>query len=417
KEISLEDTNEWLQADSTEDTWRHLTDEEIIAVAQGYPIQDDGDTELHENENDGNNNYDVSQGFRKGTCVSDKSEIKGILCRYSQYKKKIGNQGLVTLLAILIVPDTYSNDLDTLGQGNDGHDYEMQDILGRNHEMDLCTLVTPAGISASEEGKHPRAPRPCETATYGRKRIGVLAHKKCEKHEKLLRNSNFVRIGWGLYLFEMKKLIAGNGRLEYKVEVIKNEKKNLKTYFDIKEIKLNAFHHGKYEKFSLTSDLEIRQHLQGAQNKRLNLNKTFARSGLLGRGCPKLSKNIEAIPPFICVLKQYAMELWGFVRQMRLYQSGDAEHLAAWRYSDVMNCDTKDDFPTAGPPSMSTLYGMGPGALVEDSLEDAKLHDAEHKAFAEGREDVNDENRAGRPSTSRSDNNVKRSSNCASVIG
>ncbi|KAJ8947781.1 hypothetical protein NQ318_017054 [Aromia moschata] len=31
-----------------------------------------------------------------------------------------------------------------------------------------------------------------------------------------------------------------------------------------------------------------------------------------------------------------------------------------------------------------------------------------HKAFAEGREDVNDENRAGRPSTSSSDDNVKR---------
>ncbi|KAJ8942595.1 hypothetical protein NQ318_006225 [Aromia moschata] len=31
-----------------------------------------------------------------------------------------------------------------------------------------------------------------------------------------------------------------------------------------------------------------------------------------------------------------------------------------------------------------------------------------HKAFAEGREYVNDENRAGRPSTSSSDDNVKR---------
>ncbi|KAJ8937898.1 hypothetical protein NQ318_001671 [Aromia moschata] len=31
-----------------------------------------------------------------------------------------------------------------------------------------------------------------------------------------------------------------------------------------------------------------------------------------------------------------------------------------------------------------------------------------HKAFAEGREDVNDDNRAGRPSTSSSDDNVKR---------
>ncbi|KAJ8935206.1 hypothetical protein NQ318_002899 [Aromia moschata] len=31
-----------------------------------------------------------------------------------------------------------------------------------------------------------------------------------------------------------------------------------------------------------------------------------------------------------------------------------------------------------------------------------------HKAFAEGRDDVNDENRAGRPSTSSSDDNVKR---------
>ncbi|KAJ8962118.1 hypothetical protein NQ318_018075 [Aromia moschata] len=31
-----------------------------------------------------------------------------------------------------------------------------------------------------------------------------------------------------------------------------------------------------------------------------------------------------------------------------------------------------------------------------------------HKAFAEGREDVSDENRAGRPSTSSSDDNLKR---------
>ncbi|KAJ8937149.1 hypothetical protein NQ318_006349 [Aromia moschata] len=31
-----------------------------------------------------------------------------------------------------------------------------------------------------------------------------------------------------------------------------------------------------------------------------------------------------------------------------------------------------------------------------------------HKAFAEDREDVNDENRAGQPSTSSSDDNVKR---------
>lgn len=42
-----------------------------------------------------------------------------------------------------------------------------------------------------------------------------------------------------------------------------------------------------------------------------------------------------------------------------------------------MNCDTREDFPTAGPPSMRTLKGVGPGALVEDSLEEAKLHDAD----------------------------------------
>ncbi|KAJ8951259.1 hypothetical protein NQ318_008162, partial [Aromia moschata] len=54
KEISVEDTNERLQADSTEDTWRRLTDEEIIAAAQGYTIQDDSD-------NAGNNNNDVAK--------------------------------------------------------------------------------------------------------------------------------------------------------------------------------------------------------------------------------------------------------------------------------------------------------------------------------------------------------------------
>ncbi|KAJ8954558.1 hypothetical protein NQ318_000792 [Aromia moschata] len=40
-----------------------------------------------------------------------------------------------------------------------------------------------------------------------------------------------------------------------------------------------------------------------------------------------------------------------------------------------------------------------------------------HKAFAEGRDDVNDENRAGRPSTSNSDENVKRMRKvCAKLV-
>lgn len=41
---------------------------------------------------------------------------------------------------------------------------------------------------------------------------------------------------------------------------------------------------------------------------------------------------------------------------------------------------TRDDFPTAGPPSIRTLKGVGPGALVDDSLEEAKLHEADVRA-------------------------------------
>jgi hypothetical protein len=36
--------------------------------------------------------------------------------------------------------------------------------------------------------------------------------------------------------------------------------------------------------------------------------------------------------------------------------------------------------PTAGPPNIRTLYGVGPGALVEDSLEDARLQEADVRA-------------------------------------
>ncbi|KAJ8944611.1 hypothetical protein NQ318_011467, partial [Aromia moschata] len=46
-------------------------------------------------------------------------------------------------------------------------------------------------------------------------------------------------------------------------------------------------------------------------------------------------------------------------------------------------------------------------AFGVDCLSDRQIF-GWHKAFAEGREDVNDENRAGRPSTSSSDDNVKR---------
>ncbi|KAJ8942515.1 hypothetical protein NQ318_007244 [Aromia moschata] len=46
-------------------------------------------------------------------------------------------------------------------------------------------------------------------------------------------------------------------------------------------------------------------------------------------------------------------------------------------------------------------------AFSVDCLSDRQIF-RWHKAFAEGREDVNDKNRAGRPSTSSSDDNVKR---------
>ncbi|KAJ8961666.1 hypothetical protein NQ318_021264 [Aromia moschata] len=46
-------------------------------------------------------------------------------------------------------------------------------------------------------------------------------------------------------------------------------------------------------------------------------------------------------------------------------------------------------------------------AFGVDCLSDRQIF-RRHKAFAEGREDVNDENRARRPSTSSSDDNVKR---------
>ncbi|KAJ8953293.1 hypothetical protein NQ318_015875 [Aromia moschata] len=49
-------------------------------------------------------------------------------------------------------------------------------------------------------------------------------------------------------------------------------------------------------------------------------------------------------------------------------------------------------------PMLKKAFGV-------DCLSDRQIF---RKAFAEGREDVNDENRAGRPSTSSSDDNVKR---------
>ncbi|KAJ8954551.1 hypothetical protein NQ318_000785 [Aromia moschata] len=52
-------------------------------------------------------------------------------------------------------------------------------------------------------------------------------------------------------------------------------------------------------------------------------------------------------------------------------------------------------------PMLKNVFGV-------DCLSDRQIF-RWHKAFAKGRsEDVNDENRAGRPSTSSSDNNVKR---------
>ncbi|KAJ8946179.1 hypothetical protein NQ318_001691 [Aromia moschata] len=51
-------------------------------------------------------------------------------------------------------------------------------------------------------------------------------------------------------------------------------------------------------------------------------------------------------------------------------------------------------------PNLKEAFGV-------DCLSDRQIF-RWHKAFAEGREDVNDENRAGRPSTSSSDDNVKR---------
>ncbi|KAJ8943628.1 hypothetical protein NQ318_016606 [Aromia moschata] len=98
KEISLGDTNEWLQADSTEDTWRRLTDEEIIAAAQGYPKQDDSDTELHENENDGNNNYDVMPRHNLFT----NSEMTDMVAIYAQ-------QNFSERAAARSYADTYPN--------------------------------------------------------------------------------------------------------------------------------------------------------------------------------------------------------------------------------------------------------------------------------------------------------------------
>ncbi|KAJ8944056.1 hypothetical protein NQ318_016254 [Aromia moschata] len=50
---------------------------------------------------------------------------------------------------------------------------------------------------------------------------------------------------------------------------------------------------------------------------------------------------------------------------------------------------------------------MSKKAFGFDCLSDRQIF-RWHKAFAESREDVNDENRAGRPSTSSSDDNVKR---------
>ncbi|KAJ8935783.1 hypothetical protein NQ318_018410 [Aromia moschata] len=61
-------------------------------------------------------------------------------------------------------------------------------------------------------------------------------------------------------------------------------------------------------------------------------------------------------------------------------------------------------FTTSSPDASISEYPSPVAGLVL-VLQNALR---KHKAFAEGREDVNDENRAGRPSTSSSDDNVKR---------
>lgn len=41
----------------------------------------------------------------------------------------------------------------------------------------------------------------------------------------------------------------------------------------------------------------------------------------------------------------------------------------AWRYSDVINWETNELFPTAGAPSIKTRYGVGPwDALLSREL-------------------------------------------------
>ncbi|KAJ8945832.1 hypothetical protein NQ318_008717 [Aromia moschata] len=57
--------------------------------------------------------------------------------------------------------------------------------------------------------------------------------------------------------------------------------------------------------------------------------------------------------------------------------------------------------------SVAETIPMLKKAFGVDCLSDRQIF-RWHKAFAEGREDVNNENRAGRPSTSTSDDNVKR---------
>ncbi|KAJ8933390.1 hypothetical protein NQ318_003039 [Aromia moschata] len=64
-------------------------------------------------------------------------------------------------------------------------------------------------------------------------------------------------------------------------------------------------------------------------------------------------------------------------------------------------------FPVKLEKSAAENIPMLKKAFGVDRLSDRQIF-RWHKAFAEGREDVIDENRAGRPSTSSSDDNVKR---------
>ncbi|KAJ8951488.1 hypothetical protein NQ318_000184 [Aromia moschata] len=96
----------------------------------------------------------LQRTFKKLTSFLDKSGVLRVGGRLSERQD-------TRLFALSYVNNASDNLVHLLAQC-------ISDYFGLSQLQ--CTSVTPAGISASEEGTHPRAYRPWEIAAYGRKR-------------------------------------------------------------------------------------------------------------------------------------------------------------------------------------------------------------------------------------------------------